>query len=358
MALIRLTKDQRLTLRKELRDIYQNPDGVQELLDRLDRSFADISVQGSNFRQNLFAVIKAAEVEGWLLDLVKEMRQDVPVDSVLERLERDLVPLGPLPDVDYFEVCRLTGRRVMVDRAELRATLRLLSAPLGSRIMVVTGCKSSGKSHSVQLMSYLTEVRGGFSLIPIDLEAYARMLGADAIIQPSDIARALVRKLGYAFSPADPPADAQWARWVLDFCEDFEAHALQDAGIRWVVIDGFGSVVLTQATLDLVKELAVRIDRSLTRFRLVLLGYDDSFPPGVLPQVERESIGSIGERELTEFFIRAYRQLQIPCDEEDLVDSVSRVLEDLDLGREDFLFQLEPRVFDELARAAGPGDGR
>lgn len=358
MPLIRLTKDQRLTLRQALRDIYQNPAGVEELLSELNQSFADISVQGSNFRQNLLAVIKAAEEEGWLLDLVKKMRQDVPDDPSVARVERELVPLSPPPHVDYFEVCRLAGRRVMVDRAGLRATLRLLSTPLGSRIMVVTGRKSSGKSHSVQLMSYLTEARGGFSLIPIDLEAYRRVLGADAIIQPDDIARVLVKKLGYVFSLADPPADAQWARWVLDFCEDFEAHALRDDEFRWVVIDGFGSVVLTQATLDLVKELAVRIDRSLTRFRLILLGYDDSFPPDVLSQVEWESIGTIGERELTEFFIHAYQQLKIRCGERELVDSVTRVLENLDLGQEDFLFQLEPRICDELARAAGPGGGR
>jgi hypothetical protein len=241
----------------------------------------------------------------------------------------------------------------MVDRENLRASLKFLASPLGRRIMVVTGRKSSGKSHSVRLMSYLALVHGGFSLIPIDLEDYGRLLGTDAIVDPRDIAYDLVDRLGYRYKLPKSPTDAQWSRWVLKFCRKFEAMAMRDNRCCWVVIDGFGSVVLPQPTLDLIKELAVRIDRSLSGFRLILLGYGDSFPPCVLPQVERESIRPIGIEEVTEFFGRAYQQLKIPVTEQALEDSVSRVLEDLDPHQEDFLFHLEQRVRDEIARV-GP----
>ncbi len=255
-------------------------------------------------------------------------------------------------------MCCLTQNRVMVDRECLRASLKLLSTPLGKRIMVVTGRKGSGKSYSFELISYLWQVRGGFSLIPIDLEAYSRNLGTNTIVEPYDVARTLVRKLQYDLGSLEPPKDRQWARWVLDFCDDIEARALEDDRFRWVVIDGFGSVVLAQATVDLIKELAVRIDRYLTRFRLILLGYNGiSFPAGVLSQIERESIRPIGIPQLTEFFGRAYQQLGIPLKEDLLVESLNRVLDGLNLSQEDFLVQLEPRVRAELVRAAGQGGG-
>lgn len=355
MIFIELTPQQRETLRQAVLDRYQNAAGIEEMLNNLNQKYQQISREGWNLSQNAGVVITTAEREGWLLALVQQVRRDVPGDPGLLRLESELVPNQPPPSVDDFEMCCLAASRIMVDREDLRASLRLLSMPLGKRIMVVTGSKNSGKSHSYQLISYLWQVRGGFSLIPIDLEAYPRVLGANTIVEPCDVARALVKKLNYGFGSLEPPKDRQWARWVLDFCDDIEARALEDNRFRWVVIDGFGRVVLAQATLDLIKELAVRIEKNLARFRLILLGYD-GVPPDVLSQAEREIIGPIGITQLTKFFGHAYQQLGIPPDDDLLVDSLTRVLDGLNESQEDFLVQLEPRVRAELARA-GRGCG-
>jgi hypothetical protein len=357
MPLIQLTKDQRELLHQALLGRYLTSAGAQDMLLRIDKNFEHIAVYGSTYPQNLLAVIQTAQAQGWLLPLVRQVRQDVPDDQELQALEAELVPLGPPPHVDYFDVCCLAGSRVMVDRKSLRDSLRLLSSPLGRRIMVVTGEKSSGKSHSVQLISYLTAFRGGFSLALIDLEFYREVVSLDKEIEPDYIARALVKLLRYDLGPLEPPKDSQWARWVLDFCNDLEARALEDDRCCWVVIDGFGGVPLAQATVDLIKGLAVRINRSLLRFRLILLGYGDDFTHDVLPQVMWETIEPIGVRELTEFFGRAYQQLQVPATPDKLVATVTRVLTGLDLEQEDFLVQLEPRVSDELAQAAGQGGG-
>ncbi len=328
------------------------------LLTQLGRYFQHYAVQGSNYSQNMLAIIKAAQAESWLPELVQQARRDDPSSQDLKALESELARLGPPQGVDCLEVCCLTASRVMIDRKDLRDSLKELNEPRGRRIMVVTGRKRSGKSHSVQLISYLTAVRGGFSLVPIDLGEWGRVLGPDTPVEPYDIASALVTKLGYDFTPDAPPTDMQWSRWVLNFCERFEAHALRDAArYCWVVIDGFGSVVLPQPTLDLIKGLAVRVNGSLTQFRLILLGYGDDFPPDVLRFVIQECIGPIGVGELSEFFGRAYEQLQIPATEDELAEAVTRVLEGLDLGHEDFLFDLEPRVSDALAEAAGQGGG-
>jgi len=314
-------------------------------------------VQGSTYPQNLLAVIKTAQTEGWLLPLVRQVRQDVPNDPGLLTLEAELVPDAPPPHVDYFNVCCLAGSRVMVDRKCLRDSLRLLSKPMGKRIMVVTGKKSSGKSHSVQLISYLAAFRGGVTLALIDLAAYRQVLSVDTELDPDYIARALARKLRYDLGPLTPPTDSQWARWVLDFCDELETSALEDNRSCWVVIDGFGSVPLSQATVGLIKDLAARINQSLLRFRLILLGYGGDFNHDVLPHIMWETIEPIGIRDLLEFFRHAYQELQIPASEDMLVDSVTQVLSGLDSQHEDFLVQLESRVSDALADAMGQGDG-
>jgi hypothetical protein len=359
MIRIQLTIDQRATLRNALLDRYQDAAGLQDMLLKLDQKYQQISKDAWTLPENVGLVISTAQAQGWLMPLVRQVRADTPGDPALQNLEHELLPHLPPQHVDYFEVCCMAASRVMVDREYLRASLRLLSMPLGKRIMIVTGGKCSGKSHSFRLISYLSEVRGDFSLIPIDLETYSRMLGANTVVEASDLARALAKKLHYEVGPLEPPNDRQWARWVIDFCDALEAHALDDDRSRWVVIDGFDSVVLAQATCDLIKELAVRIDRSLARFRLILLGYDDvSFPRDVLPQIEREHIRPIGLQELAEFFARAYQQLGIPPDEDRLVASLHRVLDGLNEGQEDFLIHLEPRVSAELTSAAGAGLAR
>jgi hypothetical protein len=357
MTSIRLRKDQRDVLSQAITGRYLTPASATEMLLRLDRNFEQLSVTGSTFGQNLLAVVRTAESEGWVLGLVREVRRDVPGDQALEQLEGELAPLAPPPHVDLFDVCRLGGR-VMVDRSLLRASLRLLSTPLGKRIMIVTGAECSGKSHSFELISYLREIRGGFSPALIDLEAYQRALGPGTEITPDHIVRTLIKLLRYPIPPPEPPQDKQWARWVIDFCDDLVAYGRDEETDRWLVVDGFGKVQLAQASTDLVNELAIRVRRDLPRFRLILLGYDDpSWPRSVRSQVEREHIEPIWIPELLDFFNRAYQQLRVPFGEADLVATVSRVLAGLDQEDRDFLYDLEERVNDELVNAQSGGGG-
>jgi hypothetical protein len=359
MPLIQLTNDQRQILHRALLARYLDPARMENmLLLRLDRHYQHIVATRSTYPNDVLAVISTAEAEGWLLPLVRQVCHDVPADQELKALEAELAPLGPPPGVDHFDVCRL-GNRVMVDRKRLRDSLRQLSTTQSERIMVVTGEKGSGKSHSFQLISYLRAFRGGFSLALIDFEDYQRVLSVTGKpeLTPDYIARTLVKELRYDLGPLEPPTDSQWARWVLDFCDDLVAQAQEDDRWCWVVIDGFGSVPLAQDTVDLIKDLAVRINKSLPQFRLILLGYGGDFTHDVLNHVTWETTEPIGIEELLDFFGRAYRQLRIPATDAKVVDTVTRVLSGLDPDREDFLFHLEPRVKNELAAATGPGGG-
>ncbi len=356
MPLIRIPGKKTLELRDALVQAFPGPQ-FAELLLLMDQTFGNFSVAEYSFDQNVLVTIRKAEAESWLLDLVSQASDLRAADPVLWQIKTELSALAPPPGIDLYEVCHLTGGFVMIDRAKLRTALRGMSSPLGKRILIVKGGPKTGKSHTLQLLSFLAKARESGPLVVLDLEAFRRILGSSALIEPWDLGERLLRLMSYDLKLPERPVDAQWARWVLQFCDGFEARAAADPKERWIVIDALNSVLLAQPTFDLIKELAHRINVSLTQLRLVLLGYSDSLPPAVLPHVEEEQISAIGEKELIDFFFRAYQQLSVSFDEDRVADAVARVLDQLDPSQPDFLVQLGPRASEELARAKAPKGG-
>jgi hypothetical protein len=336
-------------------------DGVIDLVGSIGRDFRAMEVATSDFEANVRKLVEDATAEHWVLDLFAKAHELVPADPGLKRILDSLLPVEPPPGVDHFETCRLTGSFVMMDRTRLRQTLRNINEPGGNRILVVTGGVRTGKSHTARFIEYLAEVRRDFNFVLIDLDDVSRLLGPGRPVEPDEIATRLVKRLGYEQVIPDAPTDEQWSRWVFTFCENFEVAAREDAARRcWVVIDAFDSVAATQATLDLVKELAIRISNTLNHFRLVLLGYETTLPPRVGGHLAEESIGQIDAAELILFFRAAFKQLGLPDDDDTVLPCAARSLQGLDPGSEDYLMLLSPRVSKELADAeakarAAPG---
>src|SRR6185437_9785353 len=218
MPLIKLTPDQHLSLRNALLAAFPNSRRLSELLLSIGQNYDMLEVPSYNLMANVRVLIKAAESEDWLLRLVLKARDTVPLDPAFQQLSNELAVLAPASTISDFEVCRLTGSYVLTD---------------GDR---------TGKSHSMQLISYLYLRRSQFKLVPIDLEAYQRLLGPDQLIEPIHIARGLVGKLPYKVEIPAAPDDAQWPSWVLEFSEVFEGGALDDPEWRWIVIDAFNKV--------------------------------------------------------------------------------------------------------------------
>lgn len=327
---------------------------IVRLLQSMDRDFTEFEVAASPLPENIARVVDSADASGWLLELLEKASASVPADDLLRRLHDELKPQVPPPGIDPFDVCRLSGNFLMLDRVRLRMSLRDLNQQDGKRILVVKGRKRAGKTHTAQFISYLSEALGQFSYVLIDLEAYARMLGPGVPLDPYPIATSLVRRLRYEIDVPEPPANGPWAHWIIDFLDNFEPQAMYDPAYRWIVIDAFNSVVATQSTLDLVKELCIRISRALPRFRLVLLGFDAALPGDIEPHLDREEIAPIWIDEVTEFFANAFAQQQLPIDVEEIAGAVARVLAGLDPQREDYLTELTPRVLDELAKVNSP----
>jgi len=362
MPSIVLSGPQQLELRNALVAAFLQTT-FPDLLNTIDKKF--FPPLNASFPEAVFATIKAAESEDWLFDLVQAAAQQRPEDPALQRLANELGnlrPAAPPAGISPFDVCCLAGTHVMVDRRDLRAALRDLSKADGKRILVVKddlpdtpagSAPKTGKSHTMQMIAYLWQTQRSFDFVDIDLEDMAHAISD---IRPVDLAKRLIKKLGFAVNLAEP-TDNAWARWNLDFCDDLEGWATQRNRPVWIVIDSFNLVLLPQATLDLIKELANRINLRLADFRLVLLGYRDTFPTKVKPIVEEEKIRPIGEGELLEFFAHAYFEKNIPVTGDEILDAVERVFAQLSPTQADFLIQLASLSHAELKPRTQPPGG-
>lgn len=356
MPIVGFTGELAAQLRAALFAAYPTVASFTDLLIRVNQSYEKLSVVGSNYYQNILAIIQTAAADDWLPRLLAAALADVPGDPELLRLQKELSTLTPPPGQDYFDMCRLSGSHIMINRLELRKALREISRPLGKRILVIKGEKKTGKSHSLQLITYLKDVRRNFDMRFIDLERLYQESGTSKPLEPVPLAEKLSRLFKTRFALNESPTDAQWANWVLRFCNDFEDYALQDGRDLWIVIDAFNSVPLTQATFDIIKQIALRINETLTNLRLVLIGYNETLPGPALPHVEEESIEPIGPQHLLDFFNNAYQQMQIPLDAGRLEDTVQRVLEQVDPTQPDFLYRLGLLANQELMKASDPGE--
>ena len=257
---------------------------------------------------------------------------------MLARFRGLVRPVAPPTASDHFDVCRLTGSFVLVDRAPLRAKLKGLNTAAGRRILKVNGARGSGKSHTVRFITYLADMLG-FSAIVVDLEDYRDDDPPTAEV----LSQHLVSLLGYGLLVAEP-TDTQWSRWIISFCNDFEAAAQRDPHDRWIVIDAFNSVVVEQNALDLVGALAKRVSLRLPHFRLVLVGFEGELPDKVSGHLDEERVSHLRDRDLVEFFVKAFAQHGIVSDVEGVAATVERVLDGLD-----------PDDHGYVAAIAGPG---
>ena len=347
-------------IRDALLGPYPNRGAIQDLFAQADQWFDQLEKPDLELPDNLLSALRKADTHGWLSRLLRAASDGAPTDSKLAELVASYGPSNYVEGVDHFGMCKLSGGYLMIDRDPLRHSVRQLYDPAGQRILHVTGPDCSGKSYSRRLIFHVNEMLGTFTLIDIDLEEQLRMLGPNRIFFPDDLCRLLVQRLGYDdFIMAPPPAGEQWARWNLEFCRDFESRAERDPERHWIVFDAFNKVMLSDAVIDLIKELALRVSKQLFRFRMVLVGYRSSLPLDVLPTVMTDSPGPIGEMQVLEFLVRYFRDEHPKLDDEAITDraavAAAELLQDLDPSKTGYLIQLAPRLIETLRhRIAGP----
>lgn len=353
-----------LVIRDALRAAFGTRAGIDELLTAVDKSFDDFEVAGNQFTDTILVVVKNAVRDDWIVALLATASQRREHDALLKSLLDDLqaLPQVPVPvvsepaaelDVDkLFKTCRLTGRYVMVNRSDLRTSLQRMNDARGERILVVRGEAKTGKSHTAHFISFLADELGKFAYVFIDL---SDLLAPGEPVEPDAVARNLLDQLEYDLRIPRTPDHRQWATWNRQVCNDLRNKARNDPRSRWIVIDAFNSATVTDNTIDFIKQLALRVSQTLSRFRLILLGFDGELPPELWGHLAQEDIAPIDAQHVTEFFFSAYTQARLPIDVARIAATALRVLAGLDPQSPDYLLKLAPRVSDELAQALTNG---
>lgn len=368
---MRLNPDQRIRLLDELKDVFTDVAAVKELVQLADPpSLASLDqvALGANLVDILNSLILRADDGNWLGNLLEAAIEMRSASQKLKLLRTEFDGAITAERADHFAACWLLGDRVLVDREPLRTAATLLENTPGSgkpvkSIMVVKGPRMSGRSWSLEYISYLNTTRRSFELVWVDLEDLETSIAEDAELDPQDLGLSIATQMHLDMTHWPARVNEKDERWARRYCEWLKGELTGKQALYWIVVDSFDKMLLPDGIYILISELAKWIRVNLQMLRLVLLSYDkeDDLPANVRPDVAPVSTGAISDLELLAFFTRLYderkRRFDIDFSPTDVANSVAEVKRQVDFSNERYLFQLGPAVVQEANKLRGAGGG-
>jgi hypothetical protein len=336
-----------------------NEDAFDDLVLKAGQRITIFTSSSDPHEKRVKLTVRKAYPEGWLIDLVAIASREVPGDPELQAIEVELratVTYVAPDNPNHFQACCLNGGHIMVDRETLRDALEKLYNPREKRIIVINdGVQpavpgqrlKTGKTHTRKLIAHLRQVRADFRLVDVDLEEIRDVLAPPKLVMPDDVAASIIRQMKYPQSLLpELPADSQWARWVLKFCDNFAAEAAEDERTSWIVIDSFNVVLVPPETQGLINQLTQRVSDTLGNVRMILVGYNGTLLPTVRAKID--PVKAFEQKHLVEFFSRAFKERNRDFTDDDVADSVVRVLEGADPAQPDFVVKASSLILAEL----------
>ena len=330
----------------------------------LQRNMDDFVSINANKTEIIFQVIVTAERDGWLLDFVKAAYEEQPLVPNLKKLYQELQPIMDAADMDLYQVRLLRRGSALVNRQNLRTALKLLADDY-SRILLVDGAPTSGKTYTMQLISFLSERGELGKTARIDLAELAALVAKDSEVSAKDkgvSARVIGKDIIYRLRLKGMPSaqNEQESRWVRSFCSWLAGELNGADTLHWIVIDHFDRALLTEAARALIEGLAVPIYTDYPMLRLVLISYDRADLRSMVKggNVEHEDIPPIDEedleKDLTTYFALEYQgrmtRQGITYDNVDISNSVARVMHQVDRDKPCWLEDLGHAVAAEASR--------
>ncbi|HEU4766747.1 MAG TPA: effector-associated domain EAD1-containing protein [Pyrinomonadaceae bacterium] len=336
--MIRLTPDQYERLTDALGEAFDLA-GLDQLLEfRLGKKLYWES-GGTSGKEMVYKLIGTAQRDRWLHKLI-EAAVSKNRTPALEQIANELQPAIRAATRDHFNVTFVDNNLALVNRTELRKFLKQLAdiQPTGGRILVVNGPPSSGKTYSIELISYLNRALRNFNFVLIDLQ---KMPGE---IRPKHIAESIVSQMSLERTVVPDEDQEQDSRWNLLFCNYLQAALRNAAEPWWIVIDGFNHARLSPAVNDLVKELSGRIRLTLREHRLVLLSYPESLSPEVERVALRETLTHISQQDLISFFGQVYFESNQTYFPKDIAERIGEVFRAVDPASPQYMEKLSTEV--------------
>lgn len=269
------------------------------------------------------------EFDDRIIELLDKAIEDLP-NNVNLRAAKDsltVLTISPAED-DPYKVCFVGVDRAFINRKNLRDSLRaLVDSPIGGkRVLIVKGPPVSGKTYTIQMISYLYQKLQKFRLVRIDFDSQQET------IEPEHIARPIIERIGLPKNEVMPEVgQEQDSRWIRSFCDQLERRMEDERDVWWVVIDGINTWKLSDFANELIHELARRINLGVLKLRLVLLGFE-GLPPDIEKNTISEEIEAIDQRHLINFFVEFYQERKKAVVIEEIGEKVAEVLRSVDLS--------------------------
>ncbi|MGV1007178.1 MAG: hypothetical protein ACOYBY_01060 [Dermatophilaceae bacterium] len=211
-----------------------------------------------------------ASVLGRLRALINEVATVISDEPFLKQLLEQ--PDAPADDGDdLFQTPLLWDDEPMIDRADLRATVKKMLGKNSRRALLVTGSDCVGKTQTQRFISYLAENGQVGQVLPVD---NSRRAGA-----PIDVPE-LAQWIASTLLGADAPSFDEYAQSET-LVKRFWGWLTYEAGRLpasvWLLFDGFTNTTATAAAMALVTDITrAAADRKLGTIRVAVLGFTGS----------------------------------------------------------------------------------
>ncbi|HEY0778932.1 MAG TPA: effector-associated domain EAD1-containing protein [Gemmatirosa sp.] len=247
-------------------------------------------------------VILWSENQGQVLPLARAAVERAPSHPLVIAYREELLAaldcttttnLGGYPP---YETCFVAGQQAFIGRLTLRQFIRDLAEPYGVHVLVVNGLSRTGKTYSLQLLSYVSNHQEP----PYQL-AWATLENEVAsTYAPETLARRYAAQLGWNEGTIPQRPSTRYAKeiawWII-------GEAKRARVPQVLVFDSFNKVDLHAETRELVQELLTAVSATTSRVRLVMLNYEqDLFPPVLPGPVRGELVAVLTRHELVEYF--------------------------------------------------------
>lgn len=197
---------------------------------------------------------------------------------------------------DPYQVALLPGRRPLIDRRDLRDTLKEF-LDYNLPVFVVRGESRTGKTYSLQLILHVTAGMHDVLVVHVDFSQAAT--GDSA----ADLMAKLRSRLGLP-QPGDSDGDSTRTRSAVDQVDQLVGtYRFPDRLRRVIVIDGLNRTDLqgdvNQLAAILITEV---INRQLPSTQLVLTGYVGEVDPAHGDLVAKESVFALTSTHIRSYF--------------------------------------------------------
>jgi hypothetical protein len=222
-------------------------------------------------------------------------RSPALAEQVAELLADDPGAIDGNPP-DPYQVALLAGRRPLIDRRELRDTLKEF-LDYNLPVFVVRGESRTGKTYSLQLILHVTAGMRNVLVVHIDFSQAATGDSAAALMAK------LRKRLGLP-QPGDQDGDTTRTRSAVDQVDELVGtYRFNDQLRRIIVIDGLNRTGLQEDVNQLAAMLIAEvINRQLPRTQIVLTGYAGEADPAYGDLVAKDDVLTITSTHIRSYF--------------------------------------------------------